>query len=101
MAIVEVSVVPIGLPGTSLSTSVAEIVGVLKEYPKLTYTLTPMGTVIEGDLDLLLKAIRRMHEVPFEKGTGRVLTRISIDDRRDKKSTLRSKVDSVLRKLGE
>jgi uncharacterized protein (TIGR00106 family) len=101
MAIVEVSVVPVGVPTTSLSRFVAQVVGVLQEYPKLSYTLTPMGTVIEGDLDRVLEAVRRMHEVPFDRGIHRVLTRLSIDDRRDKKSTLRTKVDSVLRKLAE
>ncbi len=101
MAIVEVSVVPIGVGTTSLSQFVAQVVRVLEQHPKLKYTLTPMGTVIEGDLDRVLEAVRQMHEVPFEQGIGRVLTRVSIDDRRDKKSTLRSKVDSVLRKLAE
>lgn len=99
MAIVEVSIVPIGTATTSLSKWVKETFSVLEEYPNLKYELTPMGTVMEGDLDEILRAIRNMHEKPFKVGIKRVITNISIDDRRDKHSTLRGKVDSVMKKL--
>jgi len=101
MAIVQVSVVPIGTASTSLSKWVAESLRVLRNHSDLKYQLTPMGTVIEGELDELFEVAREMHETLFKDGVTRVLTRISIDDRRDKRLTLQSKVDSVMKKLRE
>lgn len=98
-SIVEVTIVPLGTSSTSLSNYVAEVEKVLKKYKELNSTLTPMSTIIEGDLDLILKVIREMHEVPFINGAKRVSTRISIDDRRDKNSSMQKKLDSVKKKL--
>ncbi len=98
MAIVEVSVVPIGRPGTSLSEFVAGAVKVLKE-SGLEYELTAMGTIISGDLDEILSAVRKMHESCFERGILRVLTTVKIDDRRDRQATPQKKVKSVQDKM--
>ncbi len=95
------SVVPIGTVTTSLSKWVAHSLRVLEEYPHLQYELTPMGTVIEGNLDQALRAARNMHETPFQAGAKRVVTTISIDDRRDKRSTSCGKVKAVMNKLKE
>ncbi len=97
MAIVEVSIVPIGTESTSLSSYVANCLRVLKD-SGLTHELHAMGTIIEGDLQELFAVIRKMHEVPFMEGAQRVVTSIKLDDRRDKESTLRKKVASVLDK---
>ena len=95
MAIVEVSIVPLGLSTTSLSEQVASVLQPLRE-SGLHHTLTAMGTIIEGDLEEVVKCILRMHEVPFTKGSARVYTTIKIDDRRDKPITIEGKVQSVL-----
>lgn len=99
MAVVEVVVVPLGTATPSLSKYVAGVEKVLDTYEDLKHTLTPMSTVIEGDLDTILKAIREMHEVPFSMGIHRVATRIHIDDRRDKELTMEGKLTSVREKL--
>ncbi len=99
MAILEISVVPIGVPGTSLSAYVADCIRVLKK-EKVRFELSAMGTNIEGDLERLLRIAFKMHEVPFKKGALRVLTTIKIDDRRDKKGTLEQKKKAVKKKLG-
>ncbi len=101
MAVVEVTVVPLGTGTPSLSSYVAECEKVLDRYEDLKHTLTPMSTVIEGELDRILEAVREMHEVPFIKGAQRVSTRITIDDRRDKKLTMEGKLKSVQKKLQE
>lgn len=98
MAILEISVVPIGLEGSSLSSFVADCLRVLRK-EKIRYELTAMGTNIEGGLKDLIKVALKMHEVPFKKGAPRVLTTLKIDDRRDKKSTLSAKKRAVKRKL--
>ncbi len=97
MAIAEVSIVPIGTESTSLSGYVAACLKVLDE-SGLTHELHGMGTIIEGDLQELFAIIRKMHEVPFTEGAQRVVTSIKLDDRRDKKSTFRKKVASVMDK---
>ena len=100
MAIVEISVVPLGTGSTSLSPYVAACEKELKEHSgDLKYELTAMGTIIEGDLDQILQLVRRLHEVPFKSGAERVSTSIKIDDRRDKSGSIKQKVQSVEDKL--
>lgn len=99
MAIVEFTIVPLGTKETSLSKYVADCHKVLESEKNIKYQLTPMGTIVEGDLDLIINIIKKMHEVPFEKGALRVSTSIKIDDRRDKTSTMEGKVESVKKKL--
>lgn len=102
MAIAEVTIVPLGTASPSVSHYVAEVHKVLQEAKEpVKYQLTPMSTIIEGELDDLLAVIRRMHEVPFHKGATRVNTSIRIDDRRDKSATMESKIQSIRDKLGE
>lgn len=98
MAIVEVGIVPLGLSTTSLSEQVALVLEPLKR-SGLNYSLTAMGTIIEGDLEEVMKCVLKMHEIPFHKGMGRVYTTIKIDDRRDKPTTIEGKVHSVVSKL--
>jgi uncharacterized protein (TIGR00106 family) len=98
MAILEISVVPIGTKDTSLSSFVAECVQILKK-EKVRYELTSMGTNIEGDLRDLIRIALKMHQTPFKKGALRVLTTLKIDDRRDKKGTLSGKKRAVQKKL--
>ncbi len=100
MAVVQISVVPIGVEGTSLSGYVAQAIRVLKE-SSLEYELTAMGAIVSGDLDEIWKVLRKMHESCFSSGVKRVLTSIKIDDRRDKVGTPEQKVRSVLQKLQE
>ncbi len=93
--IAEITVVPLGTGSTSLSQYVADVENVLKKYSDLKTKLTPMSTVVEGDLDRILEAVREMHETPFKKGAKRVSTRLSIDDRRDKEASMDAKIESV------
>ncbi|RKD34273.1 MTH1187 family thiamine-binding protein [Thermohalobacter berrensis] len=99
MAIVEVTIVPLGTGDTSLSRYVAKCHEILKREEEIKYQLTPMGTIIEGDLDKILSTIRKMHEVPFGEGAKRVSTQIKIDDRRDKETSMERKVKAVESKL--
>lgn len=99
MAVVEISVAPLGTATPGVSTYVAACVEVVAA-SGLAYQLTPMGTVIEGDVDEIFAVLRKMHEVPFDRGAQRVSTLIKIDDRRDPGSHgLQGKIDSVLNKL--
>ncbi|MFZ5642221.1 MAG: MTH1187 family thiamine-binding protein [Bacillota bacterium] len=99
MAVVEVSIVPIGTETPGLSQFVAGCLKVVKEEKNISFQLNPMGTVLEGDLETILKVIRKMHEQPFLSGALRVLTTIRIDDRRDRELTMSGKVEAVIKKL--
>ncbi len=99
MAIVEVSIVPLGTGSTGISKFVAGCLKVIRDEKDLHYQLTPMGTVIEGDLDRIFSVIRKMHEQPFISGAERVLTTVRVDDRRDRKATMAGKVAAVKSKL--
>ncbi|WP_409275150.1 MTH1187 family thiamine-binding protein [Neobacillus sp. SCS-31] len=100
MAIIDITVIPIGTETPSVSEYVADIHKVLKKYEgKIKYQLTPMSTLIEGDLKELLDVVGEIHEVPFQKGIQRVATNIRIDDRRDKVSTMEAKLKAVNDKL--
>jgi uncharacterized protein (TIGR00106 family) len=99
MAILEISVVPIGTRDTSVSSYVADCIRILRK-EKVRYELTSMGTNIEGNLKDLIRVAIKMHEEPFRKGAARVLTTLKIDDRRDKKGTLEGKKKAVQKKLG-
>lgn len=102
MAIVDISVIPVGTQTTQLSSYVASIHKVLKNYEeKINYELTPMSTIIEGELPVLFEVIEAIHEVPFQNGAQRVVTNIRIDDRRDKEVKMEDKVKSVKEKLQE
>ena len=104
MAIVDVTVIPVGTGTASVSAYVADIQRVLKKYEndgKIRFQLTPMNTIIEGELPVLFEVILAMHEVPFEKGLARVCTSIRIDDRRDVKRKMEDKVDRVNKLLGD
>jgi uncharacterized protein (TIGR00106 family) len=98
MAIVDVTVIPIGTETPSVSKYVASVQKVLQKYEaeeKIRFQLTPMNTIIEGELPILFEVIQAMHEVPFGEGIQRVATSIRIDDRRDVKRSMESKVERV------
>lgn len=100
MAIAQVTIVPLGTGSTSVSEYVAAVYRVLEQAgDRVKFELTPMSTIIEGDLDELLSIVRRMHEVPFENGALRVSTTVTIDDRRDQVGTMWQKLQSVESKL--
>ena len=100
MVIASLTVTPVGTETPSLSQYVAECVRVLNE-AGLKHTLTPMGSVLEGPLEEILQIVAKVHEIPFSQGVQRVTTRLTIDDRRDKKATAQGKVDSVEKRLKE
>lgn len=98
MAVMEIVVIPLGTGTPSVSSYVADCVKVLKEMG-LKFQVTAMGTIVEGSLDELLEAVKRMHKVPFERGAPRVVTSVRIDERSDKELHIEEKVKSVEEKL--
>jgi uncharacterized protein (TIGR00106 family) len=100
VAIVQVTTFPMGTETPSVSKYVAAVQRVLREAPEnITFQMTPMATIIEGELPDLLAVIQRMHEQSFKEGAMRVYTSITIDERRDKPASMAQKIRSVEEKL--
>ncbi len=98
-AIAQITIIPLGTETASLSRYVAACVSLLKQAPDISYQVTAMATIVQGPLERILELAQKMHEVPFTLGAKRVVTIISIDDRRDKQITIESKVKAVTDKL--
>lgn len=98
MALLQLTVIPLGTGTPSVGEYVADIQRAL-EKEKVRFQLHDMGTVIEGEAGELLALVARIHELPFQKGAMRVVTQLVIDDRRDKKVGIGDKVDAVHKRL--
>ena len=99
MAIVEVSIAPLGTAEPGVSQYVAGCLRILRN-SGLKYQLNAMGTVIEGDLDEIFKVVRQMMDAPFTEGAVRVSSLIKVDDRRDiSDASMQDKINAVHRLL--
>jgi len=95
--LIEFSIVPIGA-SSSLSAKVAEVLDIV-DSSGLPYKLTPMGTIVEGEWNDLMRLVRQCHR-KMMKNEERVLTRILIDDRKGKTGRMDRKIRSVEKRLG-
>lgn len=97
--LVEFSLIPVGT-GVSISPYLAKAIKAVNK-SGLNYRVGPMGTVVEGDWDEVFGLIKRCHNLMM-KYADRVITTISVDDRKDKPSQGRiiSKVKSLEEKAG-
>ena len=98
MALMHLTIIPLGTDSPSVGDFVVDIQKALKG-SGLPFQLTDMGTTIEGDTRDLLQLAGQLAELPFNKGVQRVVTQISIDDRRDKRVSLGDKRSSVTTRL--
>lgn len=94
----EFSIVPIG-SGSSVGDRLAEILKIVDE-SGLPYKVNPMGTVVEGDWDELFGMIRKCHMKAMEE-EERIITSITIDDRKGRPARINEKVESVEKRLGK
>lgn len=94
MALLQLTVIPLGTGTTSVADYVADIHKVLAT-TSISYKLNDMGTLLEGDIDQLLAVVRQLYDIPFASGAQRVVTQIAIDDRRDKEVRIGDKISSV------
>ncbi|MCE1274303.1 MAG: MTH1187 family thiamine-binding protein [Chlorobiales bacterium] len=98
MALLDITVVPLGTGAGSLSPWIAGLEALL-EGSGLSFSLHDMGTTVEGSADELFAVARRLHEYSFTQGAPRVYTIMKIDDRRDRKVSIGDKVASVKRAM--
>jgi uncharacterized protein (TIGR00106 family) len=96
--IVQFSIIPIG-KGPSLSKDVAQVLKIVDK-SGLRYKINPMGTVVEGKWDEVMQLIKSCHRSVL-KNTERIVTTISIDDRKQKKNRIEQKILSVEKRLNK
>ncbi len=96
--LVEFSVIPLGT-GSSVGEKVAAILD-LVDASGLPYKVNAMGTVVEGQWDEIFHLIKSCH-FNMNAQAERVVTHISIDDRRGRTDGLEQKIRSVEARLGK
>jgi uncharacterized protein (TIGR00106 family) len=97
MALLQLTMIPMG-ENVSVGDYVAKIQQRLEQEGAV-FRLADMGTVIEGDVQDLLQLLAKIYETPFEQGAVRVVTNITIDDRRDKTVHLGDKIQAVAKRV--
>jgi len=100
MPIMEISIVPVGTRRPSVSHYVAKVLKIVAKQKGVHYELTAMGTIIQAaSLKTLFNLAQKMHKAMLTLGVKRVVTTIKIDDRTDKRLTMRGKINSVQTKV--
>jgi uncharacterized protein (TIGR00106 family) len=94
----EFSIIPIG-SGSSLGDRLAEVLRIV-DASGIPYKINPMGTVVEGEWDEVIRLIRKCHNAVMKTGE-RAVTTISIDDRKGKPNRIEQKVKSIERRIGK
>ncbi|MFZ3059769.1 MAG: MTH1187 family thiamine-binding protein [Candidatus Methanoperedens sp.] len=95
----ELEIVALGTGDTGMSKYIAEAVKAIDKLG-IKYQLTPMGTVLEvTTIDDAFRAVKAAHEALVKNGVKRVVTHLTIDDRRDNPKGMAEKIDAVKRKL--
>ena len=96
--IVQFSIVPLG-KGPGIGDDVAKVLKIVDNIG-LSYKITPMGTIVEGDWDDVMVLIKKCHSLVL-KNSERVVTSITIDDRKRRKNMMEEKIRSVEKRLGK
>ena len=96
--LVEFSIVPLGA-GSSIGDNVAEVLRIV-DASGLPYKVNPMGTVVEGEWDQVMKLIRKCHSATM-KHADRAVISITVDDRKGRPKRIEQKVKSVEKRLGK
>lgn len=89
-ATAEIQVIPIGV-GVSVREYVKKAHEILKT-SGLQVQLHAFGTNVEGDLDDILAAVKRVHETLHAEGVARISSAVKIGTRTDKEPTLAGKL---------
>jgi uncharacterized protein (TIGR00106 family) len=89
-ATAEIQVIPLGV-GVSVREYVKKAHELLKA-SGLQVQLHAFGTNVEGELDDILAAVKRVHEMLHAEGVTRVSSAVKIGTRTDKEPTLAAKL---------
>lgn len=94
--IAELTYSVLGGEGTSVSKYIKKAVKIIDSFEEIKTLHHPMGTIIEADdIDTIFRVVKSGHEALFDEGIQRVITRLTIDDRRDKTRKMEDKVTAI------
>lgn len=94
--IAELTYSVLGGKGTGVSEYIKKAIKIIDSFDDIQTLHHPMGTIIEADdIDTIFKVVKEGHEALFNEEILRVVTRITIDDRRDKARTMEDKVTAL------
>ncbi len=96
----QITIIPVGTGSTSVGDYVADVQRLL-EARGVEFALNDMGTEIYGEAGELLRLAAEIHENPFGRGARRVVTQITIDDRRDLDRHIGDKSRAVRQRLDD
>lgn len=97
MVLLEFSMTPLD-KGESVSKYVARSIDII-DRSGLAYRLTPMGTILEGEWDEVMKVVRDCHEA-IRVDCRRISTSIRVDYREGPAGRIEAKVKAIEEKLG-
>lgn len=97
MVLLEFTMSPLG-HGESVSAYVARILDIV-DRSGVPYQLTPMGTILEGEWPAVMAVVTACFDA-LRADCDRVSAQIRIDYRKGPAGRLRSKVETVERRLG-
>ncbi len=98
MPVMEIRVTPVGTESASFSSYVTEACRAI-EAAGLKYDLTATGTVVEGNRADLFAVAQKVHGTVLDRGAPRVVTEITIDERRDRPVDMETMVEAVQERL--
>ncbi|MBI2769857.1 MAG: MTH1187 family thiamine-binding protein [Burkholderiales bacterium] len=97
MVLLEFAMAPHG-QGESLGAHVARILDVIDK-SGITYQLTPMGTILEGEWDAVMAVVTACFKT-LQPDCARIGMNLKVDYRAGPQSRMRSKIDKVEAQLG-
>ena len=98
MALMQITLIPLGTGSPSIGNYIADVLHLVEE-SGLDYQLNDMGTEIYGSAQQLFDIAAKLHAYPFSQGVQRLVTHLTIDDRRDIDRKIGEKRDTVLQRI--
>ncbi len=95
--LLEFSMIPLD-KGESLSKQVSRSLDIIDK-SRVDYRLNPMGTVMEGDWDQLMRTVKECFDL-MKEDCDRISCSIKVDYRKGRKGRLSAKIKSVEGKVG-
>lgn len=92
MVLVEFSIFPTD-KGASVSKYVSKVLNYIDE-SGITYQLTPMGTVLEGEFDEVMNVVSGCYKI-LDKESDRIYMNLKMDARKGDSSRMKSKIEKI------
>jgi len=96
--LVQVTMFPTSRRSESVSADVAKVIDLI-DRSGLSYKLTAMATIIEGEWGPIMAVLNRAR-LMLRRSHNRIYINMTIDDRKGAKNRLTGKVQSVEKRLG-